>query len=169
MLIFPYCCALRSKRFKSLFEISKVLRDRTGFTIATRFVPRDSSEHKRNFHQQRRAPIGWDILADNLGGVRARIDFASLMIDNMDVAYFRRTKSGGNRRSLKTAKPVQSSIEFSKSCTFGAVAVVVQTVSLHLIQGVSTKTSDLLGRAHQRLFLQMSEETCVANHEFSPG
>jgi hypothetical protein len=98
-------------------------------------VPRDSSEHKRNFHQQRRAPIGRDILADNLGGVRARIDFASLMIDDMDVVYFRRTKRGGNRRSLKTAKRVQSSIEFSKSCTFGALAVVVQTVSLHVNSG----------------------------------
>jgi hypothetical protein len=108
------------------------LLDRTGLTIAARFVPRNSSEHEGNFHQQRRTPIGRDILTDNLSGVRARIDFASLMIDDMNIAHFRHTKSGGYRRSIETAEPVQSSIEFSKSCTIGALAVVVQTVSLHV-------------------------------------
>ena len=157
-------------RFKSFFVISKVLRDRTGFTIATRFVPRDSSEHEGNFHQQRRTPIGRDILADNLGSVRARIDFASLMIDDMDVAYFWHTKSGGYRRPLKTAEPVQSSIEFSKSCTFGALAVVVQTVSLHVNSGRGRLNEDQrsVGSGAPATISADERGTCVANHEFPP-
>ncbi len=140
---------MHRSRGKSFFEISKVFCDRTGLTIATRFIPSDSSEHEWNFHQQRRTPIGRDILADDLSGIRTGVDFAGLMIDDMDVAYFRHTKRGGGRRSIETAEPVQSSIEFSKSCTIGALAIVVQAVSLHVDQSlrVSTKTSSpLVGR-----------------------
>ena len=110
-----------------------MLCDRTGLTIATRFIPSDSSEHEGNFHQQRRTPIGGDILADDLSGIRAGVDFASLMINDMDVAYFRHTKSGDGSRSIETAEPVQSPVEFSKPGTIGTLAVVVQAISLHVI------------------------------------
>ena len=58
------------------------------------------------------------------------------MIDDMDVAYFRRAKRGWYPRSFKTTEPVQAPIEFGKSCAIGALAVVVQTVSLHVNQGI---------------------------------
>lgn len=120
-----------------------VLFDRTGLAIAARFVPRDSLKHEWNFHQQCRTPIGRDILTDNLRGVRTGIDFADLMIDDMDVAYFRHAKSGGHRRSLETTEPVQPLIEFSKSCAVGTLAVVMQTISLHVTSGYVGLSGDL--------------------------
>jgi len=137
------------------------LLDRTGLTIAAWFVPRDLPEHEGNFHQQRHPPIGRDILTDNLSGVRAGIDFAGLMIDDMDVAYLRHAKSGGYRRSLETTEPVQSSIKLRKSCTIGTLAVVVQAVSFHATSGHVR----LNGNRFSNLFTVL--QTTAAKHQIA--
>ena len=87
-----------------------------------------------------------EYLEYHLGSVRAGIDLARLMIDDMDIAYFRRTKNGRCCRSLKTTEPVQYPVDCSKSCAIEALAIVVQTVSFHIPEHVSGKSRTTEGR-----------------------
>jgi hypothetical protein len=107
------------------------LLDCTHISIAAGFLSGHSLKYERQLHKQCHDPIGRDVLAHNLGGVRTRKDSAALMIDNMDVADRWRAENRRGGGSIEAPKPIQTSIPLPKFCAVCTSTVEVKGISLH--------------------------------------